>query len=558
MAPTVTLERVETFSAAHRLNTSNLSKEENAKVFGKCNHVNGHGHNYVWKVKLRGPVDKTTGMVYDLALLKKEMAIVLDTVDHRNLDVDVEFFKERVSTSENVAVYLYEKLKSVMSQPEVLYKHFAYWMTSNIKSEESAKCLDRRTLGICLLLIVNILWVLSSELTRYIFVDEEFRRPFFSVYVKSCTLIIYMVRYLIFEAHDENSYTTLVNDNTSDTESFELSCESLHLEGFETVTEDSDIESYYEGENGKRKRRIRFSDRKEIRRMPSSTAEEQRRARLPYRHPSLECHIHQFPRHIKYTIFIFAPLWMLCSFTYQVALVFTSVSSLNLISSSSSVFVLAFAICFPSSHNRFTLYKCLLVAMNIAGVLLVSHYMPSLLGAFFAQISSVSYAVYLFAFNNFEDQYGKMNINLMFGSIGLLSLIVGTPMLNILDWLQVEKLYPLPNGTQLSSILLSALIGTLIADYLWLLAAGMCDPLTASLSLTVSIPLSFAADTILRNKPPTVSQLIASIPIILAFIGAAYSQNRGQITIRGSNLRISKNGNRREDNEQLIDQDDEL
>uniref|UniRef100_A0A8R1I2T2 6-pyruvoyltetrahydropterin synthase n=1 Tax=Caenorhabditis japonica TaxID=281687 RepID=A0A8R1I2T2_CAEJA len=120
--PTVTMERVDMFSAAHRLNSDHLSKDENAVLFGKCNNANGHGHNYVWRVKLRGEVDPVSGIVYDLAQLKKEMAIVLDTVDHRNLDKDVEFFKTTVSTSENVAVYMFEKLKSVMSRPELLHK----------------------------------------------------------------------------------------------------------------------------------------------------------------------------------------------------------------------------------------------------------------------------------------------------------------------------------------------------------------------------------------------------------------------------------------------------
>ncbi|EFO84899.1 hypothetical protein GCK72_001208 [Caenorhabditis remanei] len=120
--PTVTMERVEMFSACHRLHSKELSDAENKETFGKCNHVNGHGHNYVWKVKLRGEVDPVNGMVYDLAKLKKEMNLVLDTVDHRNLDVDVEFFKTTVSTSENVAIYMYETLKSVMSNPSVLYK----------------------------------------------------------------------------------------------------------------------------------------------------------------------------------------------------------------------------------------------------------------------------------------------------------------------------------------------------------------------------------------------------------------------------------------------------
>ncbi|VDM57331.1 unnamed protein product [Angiostrongylus costaricensis] len=118
----VTMERIETFSAAHRLHSSQLSVEENQNIYGKCNNPNGHGHNYVWRVKLRGIPDPVTGMVYDLSELKKSMKAVLDTVDHKNLDKDVEWFQHNVSTTENVAIYLWEKLRVQMKTPKVLYK----------------------------------------------------------------------------------------------------------------------------------------------------------------------------------------------------------------------------------------------------------------------------------------------------------------------------------------------------------------------------------------------------------------------------------------------------
>lgn len=418
------------------------------------------------------------------------------------------------------------------------------------QTREATGCRDSKTVGICLLLIVNVLWVLSSELTRFIFVDEQFRRPFFTVYVKSCTLILYMLRYL-FEGNNENSYRVLISDNSIDSETYELSCESLALEGYESVTDvDSDVESVIV-DGQKRKRKIRFAERREIRRMPASNAEDQRKARLPYRHPSIECQLY-LSRQVKYTLFFFAPLWLMCSFTYQAALAFTSVSSLNLVSSSSSVFVLAFAICFPSANNKFSAYKCLLVIINIAGVLIVSHYIPSFIGALFAQISALAYAVYLFTYGHYEEKYGKLNINLMFGTIGVIALVIGTPTLNLLDKFGIEPLYPLPNTTQMSSILFSALIGTIIADYLWLLAAGMCDSLTASLSLTVSIPLSFFADTIIRSKTPTLPQILASIPILLAFVGAAYAQNATGSIRKGFSKRV-RNIELSPDNEQLID-----
>ncbi|CAL2029913.1 unnamed protein product [Caenorhabditis brenneri] len=422
---------------------------------------------------------------------------------------------------------------------------------SALNHRESTGCLDSKSVGICLLLIVNVLWVLSSELTRFIFVDEEFRRPFFTVYVKSCTLIIYMIRYLLFEAKNDNSYKVLINENSIDSETYELASESLALEGYESVTDvDSDVESIVvDGE--KRQKKIRFAERREVRRMPASNAEDQRKARLPYRHPTVDCQLY-LSRHVKYTLFFFAPLWLMCSFTYQAALAFTSVSSLNLVSSSSSVFVLAFAICFPSANNKFSAYKCLLVIINIAGVLIVSHYIPSFLGALFAQISALAYAVYLFAYGHYEEKYGKLDINLMFGTIGVIALVIGTPALNILDKFGIEALHPLPNVTQFSSILFSALIGTIVADYLWLLAAGMCDSLTASLSLTISIPLSFFADTVIRSKAPTIAQILASIPILLAFVGAAYAQNTSGSIRKGFSKRVRK-AELSPDNEQLID-----
>ncbi|NP_001348660.1 Solute carrier family 35 member F5 [Caenorhabditis elegans] len=371
-------------------------------------------------------------------------------------------------------------------------------------NRESTGCLDSKTVGICLLLIVNVLWVLSSELTRFIFVDEEFRRPFFTVYVKSCTLIIYMIRYLFFEAKDDhNSYKILITENSIDSENYEISCESLALEGYESVTDvDSDVESVIvDGE--KRQRKIRFAERREIRRMPASNAEDQRKARLPYRHPTIECQLY-LSRHVKYTLFFFAPL-------------------------------------------------CLLVAINIAGVLIVSHYIPSFLGALFAQMSALAYAVYLFAFGHFEEKYGKLDINLMFGAIGVIALVLGTPTLNLLDRFGVEPLHPLPNATQFSSILFSALIGTIVADYLWLLAAGMCDSLTTCLSMTVSIPLSFLADTVIRSKAPTLAQVIASIPILVAFVGAAYAQNPSTSIRKGLSKRVRKVESLSPDNEHLMD-----
>uniref|UniRef100_A0A1I8ERG0 6-pyruvoyl tetrahydrobiopterin synthase n=1 Tax=Wuchereria bancrofti TaxID=6293 RepID=A0A1I8ERG0_WUCBA len=118
----VELTRRETFSASHRLQNSLLNDTENQQLYGKCNNLNGHGHNYVWEVTLRGPIDPKSGMVYNLTNLKNEMKSVLDEVDHKNLDKDVVYFKSNVSTTENLIVYLWNMLKSRITNPELLYK----------------------------------------------------------------------------------------------------------------------------------------------------------------------------------------------------------------------------------------------------------------------------------------------------------------------------------------------------------------------------------------------------------------------------------------------------
>lgn len=103
--PIVTVTRRMTFNAAHRVHNPALSDLENARLFGKCNNPNWHGHNYVLEIAVRGPVDETTGYVMDLAHLREvARREVIDRVDHRNLNIDVDFMRGVIPTTENLAV----------------------------------------------------------------------------------------------------------------------------------------------------------------------------------------------------------------------------------------------------------------------------------------------------------------------------------------------------------------------------------------------------------------------------------------------------------------------
>jgi 6-pyruvoyltetrahydropterin/6-carboxytetrahydropterin synthase len=126
----VYLTRRESFSAAHRLHSPHLTNEENALSYGKCNRAAGHGHNYVVEVTLAGEPDARTGMVMNIADLKIIVQNVLDALDHHNIDVDVEWFREgRPSTAENIAVYLYNQIKVGLGSLSHLMYEVKLWET---------------------------------------------------------------------------------------------------------------------------------------------------------------------------------------------------------------------------------------------------------------------------------------------------------------------------------------------------------------------------------------------------------------------------------------------
>ncbi|XP_050424143.1 6-pyruvoyl tetrahydrobiopterin synthase isoform X1 [Adelges cooleyi] len=147
--PSAYITRVEQFSSCHRLHScqkhsqpssinslnnllmillnnifsNKLSDEENLQIFGKCNNKNGHGHNYKVEVTVKGPVHRDTGMVMNIADLKNYIDIaVMKPLDHKNLDKDVPYFQDSVSTTENVAIFIWNSLKNVMDNPDLLYE----------------------------------------------------------------------------------------------------------------------------------------------------------------------------------------------------------------------------------------------------------------------------------------------------------------------------------------------------------------------------------------------------------------------------------------------------
>ncbi len=126
----VTITRRLQFNAAHRVHNPALSDEENRALFGKCNNPNWHGHNYTLDVSVTGPVDARTGYVVDLGRVKAVVQReVIDKVDHRNFNLEVDFMENVIPTTENIVVGMWRVLAPALAPAKLT--RLVLWETPN-------------------------------------------------------------------------------------------------------------------------------------------------------------------------------------------------------------------------------------------------------------------------------------------------------------------------------------------------------------------------------------------------------------------------------------------
>ena len=103
--------RRERFNAAHRLFNPSWDDKKNESVFGKCSNKNWHGHNYELFVTVKGVIDPETGYVIDMKILSDLIkAKIVDKMDHKNLNVEVDFLIKKITSAENIALSIYNEL----------------------------------------------------------------------------------------------------------------------------------------------------------------------------------------------------------------------------------------------------------------------------------------------------------------------------------------------------------------------------------------------------------------------------------------------------------------
>ena len=132
----VYLTRSEHFNAAHKLYNPNWTPEKNDEVFGKCANENWHGHNYELHVTVKGEPNAETGFIFNaktLGVLIKD--VIIEKIDHRNLNMDVDFMKGKFTSAENLAIGIWNEIQPHIAKEGAILHGIRLYETTKIYVE---------------------------------------------------------------------------------------------------------------------------------------------------------------------------------------------------------------------------------------------------------------------------------------------------------------------------------------------------------------------------------------------------------------------------------------
>ncbi|XP_057709157.1 solute carrier family 35 member F5-like isoform X1 [Corythoichthys intestinalis] len=412
----------------------------------------------------------------------------------------------------------------------------------------------RMALGVVILLLVDVIWVASSELTSYIFRRQEYNKPFFSTFTKTSMFVLYLLGFLLWRPWRQQCSGSLKRRHASlvhlngicpqfaDAEAYFAPCtndstvnnclsEPLYVPvKFQEVPTDlsnclidTDCHS-----SASKKQRVRFSNIMEVRQLPSTQALEAKLSRMSY--PAAKDHEAMLRTVGKLTItdvakisFFFCFVWFLANLSYQEALSDTQVAIVNILSSTSGLFTLILAGIFPSnSSDRFTLSKLLAVALSMGGVVLVSLSAmdrpdeKATIGSLWALAGAFLYAIYIVMIKRRVDREDKLDIPMFFGFVGLFNLLLLWPGFLLLHYTGFEA-FELPTQLVWSYIFINGLIGTVLSEFLWLWGCFLTSSLIGTLALSLTIPLSILADIFLQKVRFSWLFFAGAVPVFLSF-----------------------------------------
>lgn len=126
------ITRKASFNAAHKLSRPDWTEAQNTEVYGKCANPNWHGHNYQLYVTVKGEINPETGFLVDLKWLKDiTNTYVVDKIDHKNLNLDVDFMKGKLASTENLAIAIWDELVNLIAESGAQLHSIKIYETEN-------------------------------------------------------------------------------------------------------------------------------------------------------------------------------------------------------------------------------------------------------------------------------------------------------------------------------------------------------------------------------------------------------------------------------------------
>ncbi|XP_034943896.1 solute carrier family 35 member F5 [Chelonus insularis] len=397
---------------------------------------------------------------------------------------------------------------------------------------------QRLILGLSVLLLVDIIRVSSSELTKYVYREANFKKPFFSTYVNTSLLTLYLLglcfwppwrdqclkppTYMFIDsAIEDDTYYLEGNNSLSDPTFVPIKKADQCDRSSGTESDDSSI------------RAVRFSKLAEVRHMSESDATEALLARLSYQ-ASIRAGEHARRQAYKFSIrkiakiaLMFFFLLFAANYCYQMSLAQAQTGIVTVLSSTSSLFTLILVTLFPSMNSdKFTLSKLIAVSVNIFGLVLISlsnvkMEMNEVMtkSIILSTASAFLYALYIVFLNRSVDHEDRMDLPMFFGFIGLFNLTFLWPLFFIFHYGHWEE-FEWPNSRQWTFLIVNGLIGTVLSEVLWLWGCFLTSSLIATLAISLSLPMSVIADVLIGRIEYSYTLYLGIVPVILAFTTA--------------------------------------
>ncbi|CAH2042458.1 unnamed protein product, partial [Iphiclides podalirius] len=349
-----------------------------------------------------------------------------------------------------------------------------------------------------------VLWVVSSELTKYLYNEKKIERPFLITYVRSSLLFVYLI-VLCFSPPTRDpcrpaDYTQLLEPTpeTDDETYYNEATSSLGDSTFVPVrtgeTTDSDDAA---------PRAVRFNKVAEVRVMSAAMAGEALLARLSWaasvratEHAQRRAAAAATKRHLRLAL-LFAVPWFLSNYLYRLSLLHTSSSSALVYTSTAGAFALSLGAIFAQAPtDRFTVPKCVAVLLTAAGLVMLGlseSHQTNWTAVLSAVGSALCYAMHLLMFRQELRKGDGINSVLLCGVVGCACGCMAWLMGGVLAATGLEKA-ELPPPKLWSWLLIDAVLGPLLLDSLWIWGKSLTSPKTATGMLALSVPLGACAE----------------------------------------------------------------